>query len=100
MHAGGEVFVLGTMFDPDGVEVNIFSEGSEERQNVDDLCGVGRQFGLVRGRGQLGRRRQVERQRDVLGEVETAVGQSVVADVGAEGVPAGAGGGGGCKPEC
>ena len=97
VHAGGEVFVLGTMFDPDGVEMNIFGEGSEEGKNVDDLRGIGRQLGLVDGGGQLGRRRQVERQRDVLGEVEAAVGQSVVADVAAEGVAAGAGGGGGCN---
>src|SRR5712672_2136894 len=85
------------MLDPDGVEVNIFGEGSEEGKDVDDLSGVGREFGLVDGGGQLRRRGQVEGQRDVLGEVEAAVGQSVFADVGAEGVPAGAGRGGGCN---
>ncbi len=97
MHAGGEVFVLRTMFDPDSVEVNIFGEGSEEGKNVDDLSGIGREFGLVDGGGQLGWRRQVKSQRDVLGEVEAAVGQCVFADIGAEGVAAGAGRSRGCK---
>jgi hypothetical protein len=97
MHAGGEVFVLRTMFDPDGVEVNIFGEGSEEGKNVNDLRGVGREFGLVYGGGQLGRLGQVEGQRDVLGEVLAAVSESVFADIAAESVPAGAGGGGGCN---
>ena len=97
VHAGGEVFVLRTMFNPDGVEMNVFGEGSEEGKNVDDLSGVGRELGLVDGGGQLGRRREVEGERDVLGEVEAAVGESVFADIAAEGVPAGAGGGGGCN---
>ncbi len=64
-------------------------------KDVDDLGGVGGKLGLVDGGGQFGRRRQVERQRDVLGEVETAVVQGVLADVAAESVAAGAGGGGG-----
>ena len=97
VHAGGEVFVLGTMCDPDGVEMNVVGEGAEEGKNVDDLGGVGRQVGLVDGGGQLRRRREVESQRDVLGEVEAAVGQGVLADVGAESVAAGAGLGGGCE---
>ena len=46
--AGGEVFVLGAMFDPDGVEMNVFGEGAEEREDVDDLGGVRRELGLVR----------------------------------------------------
>jgi hypothetical protein len=85
------------MFYPDGVEVNIFGEGSEERKNVDDLGGVGREFGLVDGGGQLGWRRQVKSQRDVLGKVEAAIGQRVFPDIAAEGVAAGAGRGRGCK---
>jgi hypothetical protein len=97
VHAGGEVFVLRTMFGPDGAEVNIFSEGSEKRKNVDDLGGVWRELGLVGGGGQLGRRGQIESQRDVLGEVKAAIGQSVFANVAAESVPAGAGGGRGCN---
>jgi hypothetical protein len=97
VHAGGEVFVLRTMFDPDGVEVNIFGEGSEEGKNIDDLGGVWREFGLVGGWCQFGRRGKIESQRDVLGEVKAAIGQSVFANVAAESVPAGAGGGGGCN---
>ncbi len=95
MHAGGEVFVVLTMFGPDGLKMDVFGKGAEERKNVDDLGGVGRELGLVYGGGQLRRRRQIEGQRDVLGEIETAIGQGVAADVGAESVAAGAGGGGG-----
>ena len=83
------------MFGPDGLKMDVFGKGAEERKNVDDLGRVGREFGLVYGGGQLRRRRQIEGQRDVLGEIETAVGQGVVADVGAESVSAGARGGGG-----
>ncbi|WP_433983822.1 hypothetical protein RBB78_24385 [Tunturiibacter empetritectus] len=39
-----EVFVLRTMFNPEGMEVYVLGKGSEERENVDDLGGVGRQL--------------------------------------------------------
>ena len=91
VHASDEVFVLGTMFDPEGVEVNVLGEGAEQGKDVDDLGGVGRKLGFVDGGGELGRGREVEGERDVLGEVEAAVGEGVLADVGAEGVAGGAG---------
>src|SRR5438067_2130688 len=88
---------LSTMLDPDGVEMNIFGESSEEGKDVDDLRGIGRELSLIDGSGQLGRLRQVEGERDVLGEVEAAVCQRVIAYIGAEGIATGAGGGGGCN---
>ena len=93
VNAVGEIFVVGAMFDPEGVEMNVLGEGAEEGKDVDDLGGVGRQLGLVGDGGELRRRREVEGERDVLGEVEAAVGEGVLADVGAEGVAAGACGG-------
>src|SRR5271170_8229780 len=83
------------MFGPDGLKMDVFGKGAKEWKNVDDLGGVGRELCLVYGGGQLRRRQQIEGQRDVLGEIETAIGQGVAADVGAESVAAGAGGGGG-----
>jgi hypothetical protein len=56
----GVVFVLGTMFDPDGVEMDVVGEGAEEGKNVDDLSGVGGQLGLVDRGGELWRLRQIE----------------------------------------
>ena len=97
-HAGERIvddleqgFVLRPMLDPDGVEMNVFGELAQQGKNVDDLGGVGRKLGLVDGGGELGRRREVERERDVLRQVEAAVGEGVLADVGAEGVAAVAG---------
>ncbi len=95
VHEGRESFVLRTVFDPDGVEMDVFGEGAEPGKDVDDRGGVGRKLGLVDGRGELRRRRKIKGQRDVLGEVEAAVVQRVVADVGAECVAAGARGSGG-----
>jgi hypothetical protein len=97
VYLSGETFILRTMLDPDGVEVNILGEGSEERKDVDYLCGVRREFGLVDGGGEFGRLREVEGQRNVLGEVQAAVGEGVVADIRAEGVATGASRGGGCN---
>ena len=87
-----EIFVLRAMLGPEGVEMDIVGERAEQRKDVDDLRRVRRQLGLVGDRCQLRRRRKVKRERDVLGEVETTVGQGVVADVGAEGITAGASG--------
>ncbi len=75
--------------------MDVVGEGAEEREDVDDLGGVRRKLGLVGDRGELRRGREIERERDVLGEVEAAVGEGVLADVGAEGITAGAGCGGG-----
>jgi hypothetical protein len=50
---------------------------------------------LVGGGGQLGRGGQIESQRHVLCEVKAAIGKSVFTNVAAEGVPTGAGSGGG-----
>ena len=40
----GERFVVGAVLNPDGVEVNVLGEGSEQRKDVDDLGGVGREL--------------------------------------------------------
>jgi hypothetical protein len=72
-------------------------EAAEERKDVDDLEGVGREVGLVDRWSEFWRRREVKRERDVLGEVEAAVVEGVVADVDAEGVATVASFGGGCE---
>jgi hypothetical protein len=97
MDAIDEVFVLGTVLDPDGVQVNRGGEGAEEGKDVDDLKGVGREIGLVDRWSEFGWRRDVERERDVLGEVEAAVVEGVLADIDAKGVAAVTGLGGGCE---
>ena len=79
MHAVDEVIVLGTMLEPEGVEVCLLAEGAEEWKDVDDLGGVGREVGLVGGGGELGRWLEVEGQGDVLGEVEAGVSEGVLA---------------------
>ena len=90
-----EVFVFGAMLDPDGVQMNRGVEGAEEGKDVDDLEGVGGHLGLIDGWGEFGGRRKEERERDVLGEVQAAVVEGVVADVDAESVAAVASLGGG-----
>ncbi len=84
MQASGQFFIFRTMLDPDGVEMDVFGKGAKQGKNIDDLGRVRRQFGLADGGRQFGRRRQIKRKRDVLGKVETAVGQGVVADVAAQ----------------
>jgi hypothetical protein len=91
MHKLDEVFVLRAMFDPDGVEVDIVSKSSKEGKDVDDLGGVGRQVRLVYGGGEAGRRREIECERYILGQVEAGIVQGVFADIPAERVSAGAG---------
>jgi hypothetical protein len=86
-----EVFVFGAVLDPDGMQMNLGVEGPEEGKNVDDLEGVGGKLGLVYSWGEFGRRREEERERDVLGEIEAGVIEGVFADVDAEGVAAVAG---------
>ena len=88
----GEGFVVGAVLEPEGVEMRGFGEGAEEGKDVDDLGGVGGELGLVDGGGELGRGLEIERERDVLGEVEAGVGEGVFADVGADGVAGVAGG--------
>ena len=39
--AVGEGLVLGAVLDPEGVEVDVLGEGAEQREDVDDLGGVG-----------------------------------------------------------
>ena len=47
MEACGDGLVVGAVLDPDGVEVDGLGEGAEEREDVDDLGGVGGELGLV-----------------------------------------------------
>jgi hypothetical protein len=85
------------MGDPDAVEVDVLGEGAEKRKNVDDLGGVGRKVRLFDRRVELRGRIEIERERDVLGEIQARLRESVLADVGAESVAviAGLGCGGG-----
>ena len=75
---GDELLILRAVLDPEGVELDGLIEGPEQGQDVDDLGGVGGEIGLVDGGGELGRRGEVEREGDVLGEVEAGVGEVVV----------------------
>jgi hypothetical protein len=81
-----EVLVVGAVFKPDGVKVDGFGKGTEERKNVDDLRGVRRHHRLVNARGEFRRRQKVEGERYVLGEIEGGIGQGVLANVLADGV--------------
>jgi len=92
-----EIIVIGAMRDPDDVKMNVLDELAQQRKYVDDLSGIGRQLGLVDGNCKLRRRQEIECQRNVLGKIEGAVGQGMLADVGAEGIAAGAGFGRGGK---
>ncbi len=89
--AGLEGFVLGAMTDPDEVEVDVGGEGAEQREDVDDGCGLRGEIGFV----DVGRERRwgrkVKRKRDVLAYVEADIVEVMQRDVGAESVAAGAG---------
>ena len=92
MNARGEGLVLGAVLEPDVVQVDVRSEGAYQRQHVDHAGGLGREVKLADVGGELRRRREIERQRDVLADVQTEVILAVLGDVLAERIAAGAGG--------
>jgi hypothetical protein len=78
------------------VEVDLFGEGAEEREDVDDGGSLGRELRFVEVGSELGRGREIEREGDVLADVEAAVVEVMLVDVVAEliaGVAGGFGGG-------
>ena len=56
VEAGGGGFVFGAVLDPEGVEADVFGEGADEGQNVEDADGVGRELGGFGGGGEERRR--------------------------------------------
>ncbi len=91
----GKVIIIGAMRYPDGVKIDVFAELPQQGKDVDDLRGVGGKLSLIDGGRKLRGRGEIERKRDVLREIERAVGEGVLADIGAESVAAVAGIGGG-----
>ncbi len=72
------------MLDPESIEAHGLGKGADQGQHLDDRGGVRRQLGdAYRGRKQW-RRREVQCQRDILGERAAGVIQRMPADEGAE----------------
>jgi hypothetical protein len=91
VHARLQGFVLGAMTKPDVVKVDVCGEGAQQRKNVDHLRGLRRELGLVEIGRERGRRREVERERDVLADVEAGVIEMMQIDVRAERIARSAG---------
>ncbi len=89
--AGLKGFVLGAVMDPDEVQVNVGGEGAQQWKDVDDLCRLRRKLGFIDVGGERRRRREIQRERDVLADVEAGVAEMMGGDIGAEGIAAGAG---------
>jgi hypothetical protein len=81
-----QFFVLRAVRDPDGVEIDILREGAEVRKDIDDLRRVRGHLGFADGGSELWRRIEVERERDVLREIEARIREVVITDVAAESV--------------